>query len=802
MQNQRSWHRILALMLAVMLAVGVAPLAAVAANPTLSPGQRETVQQPADVRYERDIEIQADRPITFTITTTAEKTTVDLIRPSSGPMAAGDRAGDWESELVGTIWNRWINNPDPNGTATGSIEYTVNESGTYWIRVTPNEAATLSVSAAYYGQQVVDVERDNFIHFPTQTAPSALLQNGGDQFYFAVNEIDGDGNATNFTSGDKYKGTTQELEVKIVAVTSFANSYSVKLKASEGDVILTDAVEIGPNTSQATFDKVTFSEIPKDENGTIRLGLYVEQLPGKPGGSTAVIRTGADTATVKWVMPGAGKISAVIDDSGKTLTAAQIKNDYIYRIGMQVSQIGTGESYINTNDIGAPDSLDGKSVYYLFETTNSSSTIYEIPIPAFSGGEPPQAITYPKTVTAPPYISITAQSATEGKATLTWDEDLPVNFQLNASDQKENWFEYNWAVMFSDGSDRYMVSTSHSKKLASPTDAATVADLTHMLGRGDGDGYIGRANNIGKPAVGARTITWTFDLPSDADMELGEILYLGYSVVNSPEEFPPVEVTYKLVNGVARFVGDEDSFDSYVNAGAGPADGGDPDPDPPYIPPYDPGNDDADADDSGSGGGDSGSGPAAASGPSAVSPAAATASVNAALAAARAGGAGGGATARLLNPGNIALATLQSMATLAGDTPLRVNADSMNGAAVDVRITINPALATVALDLSASTTNEAARRTDTLFEQYFSNDLMTVALGQQGGFGMPVDIAAKLDPALNTTNLIFYNYDPATNTYRQIAAPAYWVDVNGYVHFTTDQGGRIIISDGPLTRLG
>ncbi len=77
---------------------------------------------------------------------------------------------------------------------------------------------------------------------------------------------------------------------------------------------------------------------------------------------------------------------------------------------------------------------------------------------------------------------------------------------------------------------------------------------------------------------------------------------------------------------------------------------------------------------------------------------------------------------------------------------------------------------------------------------------MTVALGQQGSFGMPVEIAAKLDPTLSTDNLVFYSYDSATNTYRQIEAPKYRIDANGYVHFTTSQGGSIIISDGPLSK--
>jgi hypothetical protein len=63
-----------------------------------------------------------------------------------------------------------------------------------------------------------------------------------------------------------------------------------------------------------------------------------------------------------------------------------------------------------------------------------------------------------------------------------------------------------------------------------------------------------------------------------------------------------------------------------------------------------------------------------------------------------------------------------------------------------------------------------------------------------------VEIAAKLAPTLNTTNLVFYVYDMEANKYNRIEAPEYWVDKNGYVHFRTSVGGSIIISDGPLSK--
>ena len=99
-------------------------------------------------------------------------------------------------------------------------------------------------------------------------------------------------------------------------------------------------------------------------------------------------------------------------------------------------------------------------------------------------------------------------------------------------------------------------------------------------------------------------------------------------------------------------------------------------------------------------------------------------------------------------------------------------------------------------DLSASTTN--SRQKEQRVEPALRNNVMTISLGQQGSFGQSVRIAAKIDPKLNTKNLVFYAYNKTTNSYTLIAEPSYWVDPNGYVHFTTTLAGNIVISDGAL----
>ncbi|MCL2035573.1 MAG: hypothetical protein FWG94_12720 [Oscillospiraceae bacterium] len=206
---------------------------------------------------------------------------------------------------------------------------------------------------------------------------------------------------------------------------------------------------------------------------------------------------------------------------------------------------------------------------------------------------------------------------------------------------------------------------------------------------------------------------------------------------------------------------------------------------------------------SGSGGGSSGGGitpppPTTCS----VTQAAANAATQNAIAAAKAEGSTK-ATAKFRNACKISLSTLKAMANAAkqaGMESLRLQADSMNENSVDVRITVDPEKSTQDLYLSASTSNSQVTRTTNTFAKFFSNDIMTVSLGQEGTFGQDVRIAAKLNPKLNTDNLVFYTYDRETNTYRRILEPNYRIDANGYVHFDTVLAGDIIISDGVLAK--
>lgn len=89
---------------------------------------------------------------------------------------------------------------------------------------------------------------------------------------------------------------------------------------------------------------------------------------------------------------------------------------------------------------------------------------------------------------------------------------------------------------------------------------------------------------------------------------------------------------------------------------------------------------------------------------------------------------------------------------------------SADGKTVDVRVTIDPAQSNKDLNLSSSTTNPSAVNTKNSFNKFYTNNVSTVSLGQQGSFGQPVEIAAKIDPKMNTDNLVFYASDKATNS--------------------------------------
>jgi hypothetical protein len=88
------------------------------------------------------------------------------------------------------------------------------------------------------------------------------------------------------------------------------------------------------------------------------------------------------------------------------------------------------------------------------------------------------------------------------------------------------------------------------------------------------------------------------------------------------------------------------------------------------------------------------------------------------------------------------------------------------------------------------------------FARYYSNTIAVVSLAQKGSFGAKLEIAARVDlTGLDKSKLIAYSYDSETNRIKLIKDAKIKVDKNGFVHFTTESGGEIIITDKPLTKI-
>ena len=128
--------------------------------------------------------------------------------------------------------------------------------------------------------------------------------------------------------------------------------------------------------------------------------------------------------------------------------------------------------------------------------------------------------------------------------------------------------------------------------------------------------------------------------------------------------------------------------------------------------------------------------------------------------------------------------------------------DTVTDKAVQVRVYISkPEQVEKDLMLSGYVKGSAVDKVRALFEKFFKNKIRTIHLDQIEDWGQPVQIAAKIDfTDVNTSNLCFYSYNSKTNTYRRIEKPAYWVDANGYLRFTTEYADDIIISEGTLER--
>jgi hypothetical protein len=126
--------------------------------------------------------------------------------------------------------------------------------------------------------------------------------------------------------------------------------------------------------------------------------------------------------------------------------------------------------------------------------------------------------------------------------------------------------------------------------------------------------------------------------------------------------------------------------------------------------------------------------------------------------------------------------------------------DVMDGNAVALRLSVpEPGAATKDIMLSGTVYGDDVLRALDKFEaRWPGKRISAIALDHAGSFGMTVQVAAKADLSrVGTENLYLYAYDSAIPGYRRIGEN-YRIDANGYLHFSTNLGGEIAISNGPL----
>lgn len=101
------------------------------------------------------------------------------------------------------------------------------------------------------------------------------------------------------------------------------------------------------------------------------------------------------------------------------------------------------------------------------------------------------------------------------------------------------------------------------------------------------------------------------------------------------------------------------------------------------------------------------------------------------------------------------------------------------------------------MDIRVGVYTDAAKTADAQARAtaHFGSGTAVVQLSQDGSYGMTARVAAKADlSGMDPQKLELYRY--AGGTYTPLENPAYRIDENGYLHFSTDHGGVIVVVSG------
>lgn len=152
-----------------------------------------------------------------------------------------------------------------------------------------------------------------------------------------------------------------------------------------------------------------------------------------------------------------------------------------------------------------------------------------------------------------------------------------------------------------------------------------------------------------------------------------------------------------------------------------------------------------------------------------------------------------------------------------GHVLLNFDTYSADGKTAEGRLTINPrAYKPVqyndplqvghSINVALNTNDDAVSKIRNTFQKFYKNEILVIKTGQKGGYGMSVTCAIKAGNVFSKvkqSNLYLYTFDPDSGnggSFRLVKNPNISIDGNKNLHFTTDTGNYLIISNGPLTK--
>jgi len=102
--------------------------------------------------------------------------------------------------------------------------------------------------------------------------------------------------------------------------------------------------------------------------------------------------------------------------------------------------------------------------------------------------------------------------------------------------------------------------------------------------------------------------------------------------------------------------------------------------------------------------------------------------------------------------------------------------------------------------ISATTSQNIKFNNNNQLNSIDENKIKFISLDHKGSFGHDVRVTANVDlSGMDTSRLIFYQYNPETGKLIKIENPNYLINSKGYIIFSTSKGGDIIISDRELS---